>query len=147
MIDEMVEELLEAAPDFGPRYLRLVREADGDPGLAAALTELAEFVAELARRVDDPLRALQRCLDAVEGLARRSEDGAELVAWAFVDSLHPEERRGLSPRLGPRTLALLAEVEGFDGAPGGTTAEAGRSAQDRAESTAARKGSGASSIG
>jgi len=162
MIDARMGELLAAAPDFAPRYLRLVEEGDGDPGMAAALTELADYVAELSRQVDDPLPALRRCLGAVEGLAGRGDDEAELVAWGFLDSLHPDERRRLTRWLGPRTRDLLAEVDGSEGAPdppdgapdppeagpevAGTGAHPART-QDRAGSTAARKASGASSIG
>ena len=39
-------------------------------------------------------------------MAVSSEDAAELVAWAFLDSLSPDDRRRLGGWLGPRTRSL-----------------------------------------
>src|SRR5579872_7267931 len=105
---------LAAAPAFRDRYLVLVEAADGDPGEAAVLTELADYVAGLADRLGQLGPELARCLAAVEATARRSDDGAEVVAWAFLDSLSPDDRVRLATWFGPRTRALLTEVEGED---------------------------------
>ena len=104
--------VIDAAPGFRPRLLSVVEAADGDPGLAAVLTEFADYVAELAGRMDQWGPELARCLAAVEQAARRSDDDAEVVAWAFLDSLSPDERTRLGPWFGPRTRALAAEVDG-----------------------------------
>ncbi len=58
---------------------------------------------------------LARCLQGVEWVAARSEDSAELVAWAFLDSLTPDDRLRLAGWLGPRTRSLLREVEAEPG--------------------------------
>ena len=103
--------LLGAVPGFAPHYLDLVEAADGDPGDPATLGALAAFVAGLAAEVERHRPGLEACLDAVEAVVARSGDGPELVAWAFLDSLAPEERARLTPWFGPRTRALLAELE------------------------------------
>jgi len=117
MIDDVVSELLEAVPEFADRFLELVADADDDPGTAAALTELAEYAAGLALDLERSRPVLVRCLEAVESAARRSDEAAELVAWAFLDSLAPADRARLAPWFGARTRALLDEVEG-PGDPG-----------------------------
>lgn len=106
------EPVLAAAPGFRDRYMALVEAADGDPGAASVLTELADYVAELAERLGRLGPELSRCLAAVEATARRSDDDADVVAWAFLDSLSPDDRARLVPWLGPRTRALLEEVGG-----------------------------------
>jgi hypothetical protein len=111
MIDGDVVVLLEAVPEFADRYLELVAAADGDPGAAVALSELADYVGGLVAEVERYRPVLDRCLEAVESVAARSDDSAELVAWAFLDSLAPEERRRMTGWFGPRTRALLEEVD------------------------------------
>jgi hypothetical protein len=111
MLDEEVSVVLDASPGFVPRYLELVAAADGDPGGAATFTELADYVAGLAGEIERSGSVLARCLDGVESVVRRGVDGAELVAWAFLDSLSPDDRLRLSGWLGPRTRGLLEEVK------------------------------------
>jgi len=103
--------VLRTAPEFTGRYLELVEEADGDPGTALAMSALAEFVAELAAALDRPGPVLERCLAAVEEVAAMVPDARELVGWAFLDSLTPEETVLLRPWLGPRTTALLDALD------------------------------------
>jgi hypothetical protein len=111
MLDAEVAVVLEAAPGFVDRYLDLTEAADGDPGIAATFTELADYVAGLVVEIERDTATLARCLEAVESVAVSSEDAAELVAWAFLDSLAPDDRRRLGSWLGPRTRALLKEVD------------------------------------
>jgi hypothetical protein len=111
MMDQEVAVVLEAVPEFVDRYLDLVEAADGEPGLAATFTELADYVAGLAGEIERRQPVLRRCLEGVESVAAGSEDGAEVVAWAFLDSLSPDDRRLLAGRLGPRTRALLDDVD------------------------------------
>lgn len=118
MIDAQVTVVLEAAPGFADRYLELVESGDGDPGVAATLTELADSVAGLAAEMHRNAAVLTQALQGVESLASSSEDSAELVAWAFLDSLSPDDRRRLAGWLGPRTRALLDEI---DPDPGGAS--------------------------
>ena len=107
----MVIALLAAAPAFQSRYLALVDASDGDPGPAATLTALADYVDGLADEIDRLAPRLLECAAAVETMAGRSDDDAELVAWAFLDSLSPEHRACLAPWFGPRTRILLDEVD------------------------------------
>lgn len=111
MIDAHVRVVLEAAPGFADRYLELVESGDGDPGVAATLTELADYVAGLAAEIHRFAPVLTRALQGVESVAANSDESAELVAWAFLDSLSPDDRRGLVGWLGPRTRALLDEID------------------------------------
>jgi hypothetical protein len=111
MLDAEVAVVLDATPGFVDRYLDLTEAADGDPGMAATFTELADYVAGLVAGIEGDTATLARCLEAVESVAVSSEDAAELVAWAFLDSLSPEDRRRLEAWLGPRTRALLQEVD------------------------------------
>jgi hypothetical protein len=116
MLEAEVAEVLEATPGFVDRYLDLVEAADGDPGLAATFTELADYVAGLAAEIERSTPVLARCLAGVESVALRSDEAADLVAWAFLDSLSPDDRCRLSGWLGPRTRALLEEVDPQPGA-------------------------------
>jgi hypothetical protein len=109
--DPIVAVVLRTVPEFSDRYLELVEAADGDPGLPAAMSELAEFVAELAGAVDRPRAVLERCLAAVEEVATTAPDPVELVGWAFLDSLTPEETARLRPWIGPRTMAILGALD------------------------------------
>lgn len=104
--------ILEAAPEFAPRYLELVEAADGDPGPAVVLEELADHVAALLRRVAGVEASLARCLAAVEEVARASGDAEELVVWGFLDHLSPDDLRRLGPWLGTATRGLTVHLEG-----------------------------------
>lgn len=103
--------VLATAPGFVDRYLDLVEAADGDPGMAATFTELADYVAGLADEIGRLGPVLAQCLLGVESVAASSDEAAEVVAWAFLDSLSPDDRRRLVDWLGPRTRALLHDVD------------------------------------
>ena len=79
--------VLEAAPEFGDRYLELVEAADGDPGAAAAFVELAEFVAALVAHIERYRPVLERCLTGVERVAESSEDAEERSSSFNVDAI------------------------------------------------------------
>ncbi|HXX88928.1 MAG TPA: hypothetical protein VEI83_01735 [Acidimicrobiales bacterium] len=111
MLDPEVIIVLRLVPEFAERYLTLVEEVDGDPGAVLAFTDLADFTAALARELDRRLPLLERCLGAIEEVAATSPDADELVGWAFLDTLSPEETRALGPWLGPATRALLERLE------------------------------------
>ena len=117
-----VEAVLRAVPEFRDRYLALVEAADGDPGAAATLTELAEYLSSLLAEggnrgpgTPDHRPVLVRCLVAVEAVVERAADGSpddrDLIAGAFVDNLAPREIRLLEPWLGPHTRSLLTEID------------------------------------
>jgi hypothetical protein len=56
---------------------------------------------------------LERSLRAVEAVAGGQDpESAELVGYAFLDSLSPIDRERIRPWLGPRTRSLLDELEG-----------------------------------
>jgi hypothetical protein len=103
--------LLSALPELRHDFEMLARAADGDPGGAALFGELAETVADLAHDVDDHLRDLARYLAAVERVARTCVDAEELVGWAFLDSLSPQEIRILEPLLGAWTKSIVRHME------------------------------------
>jgi hypothetical protein len=117
MMDDEVAQLLERAPEFGDRYRELVAWADGDPGAAAVFAELADYVAGLVAEVERSRPSLERCLAGVEEVAGRSPDAEELVVWSFFEGLSPDDVRRLGPWLGPRTRALLDEVDLMASAP------------------------------
>jgi len=103
--------LLDALPEFVPWYLALVRAVDDSPGAPSVFTELASFVADRLAPVESQELVLQRALDALETVASRGAESSELVGYAFLDSLGPDERRMIAPRLGPHTRSLLDEIE------------------------------------
>src|ERR1700719_3586779 len=111
MLEAEVAVVLASAPGFVDRHLDLAEAADGDPGAAATFTELADYVAGLVTEIDHLTPVLARCLDGVESVASSSDAAAELVAWAFLDSLSPDDRRRLVCWFGPRTRALMREVD------------------------------------
>ncbi len=113
-MDPEVAAVLEAVPDFVPRYLDLAEAADDEPGAAETLTELADYVADLVGQLEHYRPALARCLDAIEAMAGVSPDTDELIEGAFLDSLSPDDVVALSPLFGPHTLALLEDLHGVD---------------------------------
>jgi hypothetical protein len=111
VIDDDVALVLAGAPEFVDRYLELVEATDDDPGAAVTFAELADYVAELGKRVEEFRPALVSCLAAVEKVAETSEDAEELIVWGFFDNLSPDDIRRLDPWLGPRTRFLLDEAD------------------------------------
>lgn len=107
---EVVTMLL-AVPELVPTYIRLVEAADGDPGAAAFFEEAADWVGGLVDRAVGERATIQRCLTAVEQVARTSPDAEELVGWSFLDGLAPTQRAALAPLLGPRTRSIAATVD------------------------------------
>jgi len=117
--------LLLAVPELATRYLTLAEAADGEPGAAAAFEALADHVADLLCRTDDSCAQLQRCMAVVEGIAARSPDADDLVAWGFLDNLAPSERGLLRPWFGPRTAAFADALDLPDTVPWPDAAESG----------------------
>jgi hypothetical protein len=103
--------LLSGVPEFGPAYLALVEAFDDDPGGPAVFTELADFVSERLVAIEAERPVLERALAAVESVATAGGDADELVGYAFLDSLSPEDRRLISPWLGQATRSLLDELD------------------------------------
>ena len=106
-----VTALLDQLPEFGPDYLALVEMFDDDPGGPVVFTELADFVARRLATVETERPLLERTLWAVETVAAAGGEAAELVGYAFLDSLSPEDRRRITPWLGPCTRSLLDELD------------------------------------
>ncbi len=103
--------LLSAVPEFGPAYLALVEAFDDDPGGPAVFTELADFVADRLIAIEAERPVLERALAAVESVAAAGGEADELVGYAFLDSLSPEDRRLIAPWLGSATRSLLDELD------------------------------------
>jgi hypothetical protein len=103
--------LLSGVPEFGPSYLALVEIFDDDPGGPAVFTELADFVSDRLVAIEAERPVLERALAAVESVATAGGDADELVGYAFLDSMSPEDRRLIAPWLGPATRSLLDELD------------------------------------
>ena len=111
--DPAVAVVLHQVPEFETAYLDLVTAFDDAPGGPAVFTELADFVAcrLTALEADGPV--LERTLRAIELVADGQDpESAELVGYAFLDSLSPIDRDRILPWLGPRTRSLLEELDG-----------------------------------
>jgi hypothetical protein len=109
--DPAVAVLLEGVPEFGPSFLALVELFDDDPGGPAVFTELADFVAERLIAIEAERPVLERALAAVELVARAGGDAEELVGYAFLESLSPEDLRLITPWLGTATRSLLDDLD------------------------------------
>ena len=106
-----VTTLLSGVPEFGPAYLALVEVFDDDPGGPAIFTELADFVSERLLAIEAERPVLERALAAVELVATSGGEADELVGYAFLDSLSPEDRRLITPWLGPATRLLMDDLD------------------------------------
>ena len=103
--------VLSGVPEFGPAYLALVESFDDDPGGPAVFTELADFVSERLVAIEAERPVLERALAAVESVATAGGEADELIGYAFLDSLSPEDRRLIAPWLGPASRSLLDELD------------------------------------
>ena len=111
--------LLHQLPEFETAYLDLVAAFDDAPGGAAVFTELADFVSSRLTAIEADRPVLERALGAIEMVADGQDgESVELIGYAFLDSLSPDDRRRIQPWLGPRTAALLDELDGGTGANG-----------------------------
>ena len=117
--DRPVAILLHQLPEFEAAYIDLVATFDDAPGGASVFTELADFVSSRLTAVESDRPVLERALGAVEMVADGQDaESAELVGYAFLDSLSPDDRRRIRPWLGPRTRSLLDELDSGSGAGG-----------------------------
>jgi hypothetical protein len=112
-LDPDVVVLLEVVPEFIPTYRSLLEAFDDDPEGPVVFTELADFVSDRLGHLDSPT-VLDRVLAVVESVVLDDVDGSELVAYAFLDSLSPDDRRRIVPWLGPATRRLLDELDVVD---------------------------------
>lgn len=111
-VDETpIRALLLALPEFEANYLDLVELYDEDLTPQVVFSELAEMVGGLLEEDDDE-ELLERCFDAVETVAATpGVDCTEVIAYAFLDNLTPAARDLAGSWLGPRTAAILTELE------------------------------------
>ncbi|HEY2566062.1 MAG TPA: hypothetical protein VGI44_20300 [Acidimicrobiales bacterium] len=117
--DPAVAVVLHQLPEFETAYLDLVAAFDDAPGGPAVFTELADFVASRLTAIEDDRPVLERAMGALEMVADGQDgESAELVGYAFLDSLSSVDRDRIRPWLGPRTRSLLDELEGSP-RPGG----------------------------
>ncbi|HEX3568036.1 MAG TPA: hypothetical protein VHU17_21910 [Acidimicrobiales bacterium] len=111
--DPAVAVVLHQVPEFETAYLDLVTTFDDAPGGPAVFTELADFVAFRLTALEADRPVLERTLRAIELVADgQDSESAELVGYAFLDSLSPIDRDRIRPWLGPRTRSLLDELNG-----------------------------------
>ncbi len=117
--DPSVAVLLHHVPEFEPAYLDLVSAFDDAPGEAVVFTELADFVASRLNAIETDRPVLERTLGAIEIVADGQDvESAELVGYAFLDSLSPLDRDRIRPWLGPRSRSLLEELDDAAGPDG-----------------------------
>ena len=110
----VVGPLLSAVPEFGPSYLALVAGCEDDPGEPVILMELAEFLTGRLTVLHRTGPLVDRILAVIEGHLETLDDdpvGCDLVAFAFFDSLSPEERSRLLPSLRPRARELSLALD------------------------------------
>jgi hypothetical protein len=110
-IDPVAVRVLLAVPELAPRYLALSEALDDDPGGVAVLSELADLVTECLGPLTEGAPVLERAFTVVESLAVSEPDPTELVGWAFLDSLSPDELAQSRPWLGPATRQLLDSLD------------------------------------
>jgi hypothetical protein len=111
--DPAVAVVLHQVPEFETAYLDLVSVFDDAPGGPAVFIELADFVASRLASMEADRPVLERTLRAIEVVADGQDaESAELVGYAFLDSLSPIDRDRIRPWLGPRTRSLLDKLDG-----------------------------------
>jgi hypothetical protein len=114
----LIDGVATTLPEFVPRYLAAVDAAGDELGEPTLLMELADFVSELLAAAGSCVEVMDRALGVVEdALASRYGDDPDfddMVAFAFFDSLSPDQRHRLGRWLGPHSTAL---VEWLDGEP------------------------------
>jgi hypothetical protein len=111
VIDPVAVRVLQAVPELAPRYLALTEALDDDPGGVAVLAELADLVTERLGPLAEGAPVLERAFSVVESLAVSESDPTELVGWAFLDALSPDELVQARPWLGPTTRQLLDSLD------------------------------------
>ena len=108
--DAAVQVVLALVPEFLPDYAALADATGDDPGPVEVCAELASVTAGwLATRQDDDRVA--RVCRAIEQIASDPGAAVELVGLGFLDALEPHEQDGIRPILGPRTRAILDELD------------------------------------
>jgi hypothetical protein len=107
--DTAVALLRRHVPEFEDQYLDLLDIYDEDLTPEIVFMELADYVANLLVSAESE-ETLERCLAAVEDVVAATDDGAALVAYAFVNELPPGSRAVARSYFGPVTdqLAELA---------------------------------------
>ena len=101
-------------PEFAANLTALSGGPEGDPGDPVVLTALADFVAERLEVLHREDAVLTRALAVVDSVVDGSADegtGSDLVGYAFFDSLSPDARRQLRPRLNPQGRELLEMLD------------------------------------
>ena len=103
--DAAIMALRSELPEFEDRYLDLLDIYDEDLTPDIVLMELADFVANLVA-TRDMEAVLERCLAAVENLAAGTEEGPEIVAYAFFNEIPLGSREVVRSYLGPVSTPL-----------------------------------------
>ncbi len=102
--------ILVLVPEFLPDYAALADATGDDPGPVEVCAELASVTAGwLATRQDGD--RIARVCRALEQIASDPGAAVELVGLGFLDALEPHEQDGIRPMLGPRTRAILDELD------------------------------------
>lgn len=83
-------------------------ESDGALAANVVLELLADLVMEMEEGHDSD--GVDRCLDALDE-ALQDPDVAELVAYAFFDSLPPPLTESIAPRLSQACFQVLSDLE------------------------------------
>lgn len=103
--DSLIALLRSRLPEFDNHFLDLRDIYDEDLTPEIVLMELADFVANLivGGRGEG---TLERCFEALEGLAASGQDGPELLAYSFLGELPLTTRDAAAAYFGPAVVNL-----------------------------------------
>ena len=108
--DAAVQVVVSLVPEFLPSYATLADAAGDDPGPVEVFAELASITAGwLATSQEDD--RIARVCRALEQVAGDPAGAVELVGLGFLDALEPHEQDRIRPMLGPRSRAILDELD------------------------------------
>lgn len=107
--DTAITALRSELPEFEDHYLDLLDIYEEDLTPEIVLMELADFVANLVV-TGDREAMLERCMAAVENLAAGTEEGPEVVAFAFLNEIPLGSREVVRGYLGPVSTHLARLV-------------------------------------
>lgn len=103
--DTAITALRSELPEFEDHYLDLLDIYDEDLTPEIVLMELADFVANLVV-TGDREAMLERCMAVVENLAAGTEEGPEVVTYAFLNEIPLGSREVVRSYLGPVSTQL-----------------------------------------
>lgn len=108
--DAAVQVVVSLVPEFLPSYATLADAAGDDPGPVEVFAELASITADWLVTSPDDDRIARVCR-ALEQITADPAGAVELVGLGFLDALEPHEQDRIRPMLGPRSRAILDQLD------------------------------------